>query len=259
MKLQDRMHHWFLAELFSTARGRAYVLSQAAQAESGGEQKIFDVLLEHVDDPELARMVKKHCEDEVRHADLYSECAARQGAKLPPIPDELKIIDTVDRYIGEARGGVRFFDETVHDDRYVMEGYLFLQVLEERAVQQFRVLADALRPFDARSAAIILEIEADERRHLRYCYAISKRYAATPEALETTLAKFRRAEALAYRDHTQHSLDFLLREGFIPSKTKALFWRGISSATAFTELPWTDLGRPSRHTQRTDAAHLQAA
>jgi rubrerythrin len=240
------MHHWFLHDLFSTPRGRAYVLTQAAEAESGGEQKIFDTLLEHVHDPELAKMVKKHKEDEERHAVLYGECAARQGARLPTIPHELKVIDTVDEHIARVRGGVRFFDETRHDDRYVMEGYLFLQVLEERAVQQFGVLADALRPFDPRSAAIVLEIDADERRHLRYCHAISKRYAPSQEVLESVLASFRRAEALAYREHTQKSLDFLIREGFVPRGPKALFWRGVKSATVLGELPWTDLGRPAR-------------
>lgn len=35
MKLNEQLHRWFLKDLFSTARGRAYVLSQAAEAESG--------------------------------------------------------------------------------------------------------------------------------------------------------------------------------------------------------------------------------
>ena len=246
MKLHDRMHHWFLNDLFSTSTGRAYVLSQAAQAESAGEQRIFDILLERVKDPELARMVRKHRDDEVRHAELYEACAARQGVTLPPIPASLRIIDSVDAHIARARGGVRFFDEKVHDDRFVMEGYLFLQVLEERAVQQFSVLAGALRPFDAKSADVILDIEADEKRHLRYCYAISKRYAPSSFLLTTTLEKFRRAEALAYQEHTQRSLQFLLDGGFTPSRAKTLFWRGVGAAAAFSELPWTDAGRPTR-------------
>jgi rubrerythrin len=246
MKLQDRMHHWFLHDLFSTAEGRAYVLSQAAEAESGGEKKIFDVLLEKVDDPELARMVKKHSEDEVRHAALYTACAARQNVTLPTVPADLRVIDAVDEHIGRVRGGVRFFDEKVHDAKYVMEGYLFLQVLEERAVQQFTVLADALRPFDAQSADVVVEIEADERRHLRYCYAVSKRYAPNDLVLADTLAKFRRAEAQAYKEHTAKSLDFLLRQGFLRSRAKTLFWRGVGTAASFADLPWTDAGRPAR-------------
>ena len=243
MNLHHRMHHWFLHDLFSTAEGRAYVLSQAADAESAGEQKIFDVLLEHVDDPELARLVKRHRDDEVRHAVLYSECAARQSAKLPRIPDDLRVIDQVDAHIGRVRGGVRFFDEEVHDARFVMEGYLFLQVLEERAVEQFPILADALRKFDPKSASVIVEIEADERRHLRYCHAISKRYAPSTEDLDRTLASFRRAEAEAYQDHTRRSLEFLLGNGFVRSRAKTIFWRGVATAASFSDLPWTGAGR----------------
>jgi rubrerythrin len=253
MKFRDQMHHWFLSDLFSTAEGRAYVLSQASEAESGGEKRIFDVLLEQVDDPELARMVKKHSEDEVRHAEMYAECAARQGAKLPRIPAELRVIDKVDEAIARARGGVRFFDEKIHDGRFVMEGYLFLQVLEERAVQQFSVLAEALRPFDPKSADVIVEIEADERRHLRYCHAISKRYAPSPVVLDETLAKFRRAEAEAYQAHTSESLAFLLDQGFLRSRSKTLLWRGIGALTSVAALPWTDAGRPVR------GQHLAAA
>jgi rubrerythrin len=249
MKLQTVIHQWFLRDLFSTPRGRAYVLSQAAQSESAGEGRIFDVLLEKVDDPDLHRMVQKHQADEARHAKLYSECAERQGAKLPPIPAELRLIDRIDRHIGEERGGVRFFDETVYDDRYVMDGYLLLQVLEERAVQQFGNLATALRPFDPRSAGIVREIEADEARHLKYCHAISRRYAPSQLVLEGTLARFRRAEAKAYQEHTQKSLEFLLREGFLGSRAKTLFWRGFGTAATLGDLPYTEVGRPAKPTR----------
>jgi rubrerythrin len=246
MKLNEQLHRWFLKDLFSTARGRAYVLSQAAEAESGGEGRLFDVLLEHVHDPELERMVKKHSDDETRHAALYRECADRQGATLPPIPPELRIIDQIDRHIGLARKGASFFESTVHDDRYVMEAYLFLQVLEERAVQQFTVLGEALRPYDPASAKVVVEIEADERRHLRYCHAISKRYAPSPEVLTETLTLFRLAEAQAYQEHTRLSLQFILEHGFVTSRAKTLLWRGIGEASTFAPLPWTDAGRPAR-------------
>jgi rubrerythrin len=243
MTLHTLMHQLFLRDLFATARGRAFVLSQAADAESGGEAKLFDVLLEKVHDPDLHRMVKKHREDEIRHAEMYAACAARQGAKLPEIPPSLKVIDTIDRHLTEVRDGVSFFDEKVHDDRWIVDGYLFLQVLEERAVEQFGTLAGSLRPFDPRSAAIVTEVAADERRHLLYCDAVTKKYAPDANALAARLDAFRRAEAIAYREHTQKSLEFLLGHGFLPSRTKTLFWRGVASASTYAELPWTDLRR----------------
>jgi rubrerythrin len=257
MKLHEQLHRWFLSDLFSTARGRAYVLSQAAEAESGGEKRIFDVLLEHVREPELERMVKKHSDDETRHAAMYRACADRQGVVLPPIPEELRIIDRIDEYIGRTRtGGERFFDARVHDERYVMEAYLFLQVLEERAVQQFTVLGEALRPYDRQSADVVVEIEADERRHLRYCHAISKRYAPSADVLAETLAQFRLAEAQAYQEHTRQSLEFILSHGFLTSRAKTLVWRGIGTASTFASLPWTDAGRPTRagHVEHRQAA-----
>jgi len=243
MTLHTLMHHLFLRDLLSTARGRAFVLSQAADAETGGEQKLFDVLLQRLDDPELHRMVKKHRDDEIRHAEMYAACAARQGARLPEVPASLRVIETIDRRLTEVRGGVSFFDEKVHDDRWIVDGYLFLQVLEERAVEQFGTLASSLRPFDPRSAAIVGEVAADERRHLLYCHAVTKKYAPDARSLATRLEAFRRAEAIAYREHTQRSLEFLLAEGFLPSRAKTLFWRGVASATAYAELPWTEVRR----------------
>jgi hypothetical protein len=253
MKLQEQVHQWFLFDLFTTPRGRAFVLSQAADAKCGGEHRIFDVLLDRIDDPELAALVRRHRDDEARHARLFADCAARQGAKTPVVPASLRMLDPVDRYVGEARGGGRFFDVAVADDRYVADAYLVLQVLEERAAQQLWLLTRALRPFDPRSAAIVFEIATEERRHLRDCQAISRRYAPDAGLRTARLGSFREAEARAFREHTRLSLEFLAAEGFMGSRAKSLFWRGVGTATAFVELPWTEQGRA------TPDARLRAA
>jgi len=258
MSFQTQVHRLFLNDLFSTARGRAYVLAQAADAESTGEGRIFEVLLDHVREPDLLRMVKKHRDDEIRHAAMYGACRDRQGASLPHIPAELRLIDKIDEHIGRFRkGGERFFEATVFDDRYVMESYLFLQVLEERAVQEFELLADELWRFDRKSANVVVEIEADERRHLRYCHAISKRYAPSMVDLSKTLSQFRQAEALAYQEHARDSLAFILDNGFLSSRAKTLIWRVVGTASTYAVMPWTD----ARHAVNVDepSAELRAA
>ena len=101
----------------------------------------------------------------------------------------------------------RFLDE----DAGVMEAYVFLQVIEERAVLQFPRFAAAIRPYDPESADVIAGIARDEERHVKYAKAISRRYAPDAQTLARTLARFREAEAKAYVEHgtafLQHAVD----------------------------------------------------
>ena len=250
MTLEERMRRWLLRDLLVTPRGRAYVLHLAAEAKSAGERRLFDVLLEQVKDAALAKAIADHRRDEARHRAIFAACAARQGAKLPEIPPSLRLVDAIDRHVAAARHlpGDRpgFLDAPIRDARQVMEASLFLQVLEERAVDELRVLATALRPFDPRSAGLVREVEADERRHLRHCSALALRYAPTAFALEATLAELRHAEAVAYREHTQLTLEFLTAEGFIGSRAMTLFWRGVGTAAPLAELPLTQDGRAAQ-------------
>jgi hypothetical protein len=110
-----------------------------------------------------------------------------------------------------------------------MEACLLLQVIEERGVKQFPLIAGAMRPFDPETADVIDRITNDERRHVRYAQAISRRYAPDPTTLAHTLDRFRVAEARAFEEHSRallaHATSRGLDDGTGPAR---LFWRAIA-------------------------------
>ena len=161
MDIRTRLSLRYLSRMTKTARGRAFILNQLADAESNGENKVFESVLKHVDDPSLQKMIEKHQADEIRHAKLYRAAAERQGVPIAPAPDHLKIIDRLDRAVGG------FLNSPITDGQGVMEAYVMLQVIEERGITQFKLLAQAFRETDPQSADLIAEIAGDEERHLR--------------------------------------------------------------------------------------------
>jgi rubrerythrin len=207
----------FLGALLASPRGRAYALTQAGVAESSDEGAIFDHVVKRVDDEKLQQMVKKHAEDEERHAALFFAAADRQGVGRPEIPTSIRVLDILDRRI-------HLFDRAVETDEDVMESYAVLQVIEERAIEQFSMLEPVLRRFDAESADVLAGIAKDEERHLRYCRAITKRYAPSEAKLASHLTELRHEEALAFREHQQIGLTHVLDQGFL-SRRATLFWR----------------------------------
>lgn len=221
-QLNQLLGRHFLDRLVATPRGRAWILWQASEAESDDEGRFFDLLLERVDDPELHRLIRRHQADETRHAALYAECAERAGAPRPIIPPEMKLLDRVDR----ALGG--FFDGFQADRRSVMEAYLLLQVLEERAVTQFAMLERAFRSRDPRTADVIQQVSEDEERHLKYCRAISRRYAPDEATHAAELHRFRDVESRAFAEHSRANMRHALDNGLLAGpRVEALLWRGL--------------------------------
>ena len=90
MTLEMSIGRSFLRSLVSHPAGRAHVLSLMVAAEEGDEAGVFDQLARKADDPELEKLVKRHKEDEARHAGMYRACLARNGLQAQPVPDELR-------------------------------------------------------------------------------------------------------------------------------------------------------------------------
>jgi rubrerythrin len=222
--LHRRLNVRFMNQLLSTPRGRAHVLSHAADAESNGEGGVFDRALAVVDDPEIARLIKRHQADEVRHAEMFRACVERTGVRAPPVPDELKVIDRLDR----ALGG--FFDRPLAGRRGVMDAYLILQVIEERAVTQFALFEPILRRFDPQSADVLVAIGKDEERHLKYCRAIARRYAPDPVTERSELTRYRIIEARVYAENSLANLKYTLDHGLVEaSAVDRVLWRGLAA------------------------------
>jgi hypothetical protein len=223
MDLATRLRTRYLDRLLSTARGRAFVLNTMADAESSDEGAIFELLEQRVDDPELQRMIRKHADDELRHAEMFRACVERNGGTPGPVPDELRLIDRLDRALGD------FFDRGIDSDRGVMEAYLLLQVIEERAITQFAIMEPIFRIYDPLSADVLVAIGADEERHLKYCHAISKRYAPDEATREATLARFRDIEARAFAANGSANMVHCLDQGITAiGPLEAGLWRGLA-------------------------------
>jgi rubrerythrin len=214
----------FTRELVATPQGRAMMLSHCAEAENSGENRLFDRLAARVEDVELQRLIQRHQEDELRHAQLFHECAERAGSPTGPVPAELKIIDRLDAELG----GI--FERPIVSDLDVMEAYLLLQVLEERAVTQFPLFEEAFRDVDPRTADVFVAVAEDEARHLKYCHAISRRYAPDEEVLAATLRRFREAEAKAFSDNSRATMEYALEQRAVRmGPLKRLAWRAVGA------------------------------
>jgi rubrerythrin len=229
--LPPRLVAWlderFLDKLLASARGRAFMLGFMAYAEEADELGVFDQLLARVDDPALGKLVRRHRDDEERHASLFRACLARTGAPALPVPEELRYVDRLDRHLGDF--GAAF----VAGRLGVMEAYLLLQVIEERGVERFAQIARAFRRVDPETADVIDAVVADEGRHVRYAHAISKRYAPDEATLTRTLARYRAAEERAFFEHGAALLRFAVRNDLLEaSRAERAAWRLIATSSS---------------------------
>jgi rubrerythrin len=226
MTLNDTLTLAFFERLVSTPEGRAHVLATCADAESTDEGRVFEHLLDQVDDPELKRLVKRHQEDELRHAELFRNCLARTGVKPPVVPDHLKLLGRVDALTGNV------MHEPITSRAGVMRAYLVLQVLEERATTQFPIHIRAYDRVDPESARVVRGILADEERHLKYCRAISRRYAPDEATLRDELARLRHAEARAFADNSRANMDYVRDRGLVTfGALEGVFWGALQAIT----------------------------
>lgn len=200
------------ARLLGTPRGRAFHLSWMAHAEEADEG-VFDAVLERVAPPDLHGLVRTHAEDERRHAALLRGCIERTGMAVETIPDELRYIERLRR----AGGSTSLDDLFANGDVSIMQLFTMLQVVEERGVAQFPLVEQALRVVDPASADVLAAIIRDERRHVKYAEAISRRYAPDPTTLAECAALCRVVEAQAFAENQQAYAAFATRQGLLAS------------------------------------------
>jgi hypothetical protein len=256
MNIRDRLNVSFLRALVRSPEGRRHVLSLVADAEHSGEARVFDAMLAYVGradaegarsgeasraDAQLARTIQKHRDDEIRHEALFRACIARQGVGPFEVPRELRIMDRLDPAVGG------FVGRAIDDGRGVMEAYLILQVLEERAVCQFPLFVEAFDEVDPETARVFERVARDEERHLLYCQAIARRYAPDEATLTSTLARFRLAEARVFRKNQAANLQHVLARRYVEGAFVRAAWRLVSAvAGAVAGLPTTRFARAPR-------------
>lgn len=232
--LIDRLMSRYLDRLVASPRGRAHLLNQLADAESNGEGAVFDRLLERVEDPELKKLIARHASDEVMHAEMFRTALARTGVPMGPAPDHLKMIDRLDRATDSL------FDKGIQSDLDVMKAYVLLQVVEERATEQFAVFQKVFEKYDPETAKVIGQIIADEERHLKYCRAIAKRYAPDARTLEDALTHYRAVEAVVFAANSKANMAWCLEQDYLAiGPVEKVFWRGVAKVTERVEKPRT--------------------
>jgi hypothetical protein len=223
---------FYLDHLLSTPAGRAHVLTLMADAESNGEGQVFDRALARVEDPEVARLIRRHAADEVRHAQLFRDAAARQGVPIREAPANLRLIDRLSRALGGA------LDQEIQSRTDIMRMYLLLQVIEERALTQFSMFEPAFASVDPVTATTIGQVRRDEERHLKYCHAIARRYAPDAATLAQTLATYRDVEARVFAENSRANLRYAIDHGLCQLRTPArLFYLGLAQLGDFLGLP----------------------
>jgi rubrerythrin len=246
MDLGEQLTKRYMTQLVATPEGRAHVLHQCAEAEDSDEAQVFDRVLAVIDDPELAQLVKRHMADETRHAAMFRERLAATGVTPPPIPDDLRLLARIDRALGGAR--------PVVDRTGVMEAYVLLQVIEERATTQFGIHEAVFRPIDPKTADVYAAIAKDEARHLKYCHAIGRRYAPDEATYLATVRRYRKIEARAFAANGRANMKYVFANDYIDmGSVQRAGWRALSGVASLLRG-----GQPTRFS-REDARATKSA
>jgi hypothetical protein len=161
---------------------------------------------------------------------MFRARLAAQGARWE-LPEELRLVKRIDR---EA-GGV--IDRPIRTDHDVLVAYSFLQALEERALFSFGLFIESLEGPDPLSARTFAEVLEDEKRHLKYCVAVAKRYARDEAERLEVLSRMRAAEAHAFQQNQLANMDFTLSRGWVGGRLETLLWRGVRALSRALPLP----------------------
>jgi rubrerythrin len=217
MDLEMQLGRLMFRALVSHAEGRAFVLSLMVAAEEGDEAGVFDEMARRAGDPELERLIRRHQDDERRHAALYRACLSRNGLEMLPIPDDLLIIRQVTREAGHVFASDGAPESARRRD--VMETYALLLAIERRGVERFPVIgAEFRRLGDHETADTFDQVTEDERRHTKYCEAIGRRFSADEGEWGRAVARYRDVERRAFRRTGAATFAYIVRGG--------LFWPG---------------------------------
>jgi hypothetical protein len=223
--LQPHVDRYVRAELYRQPVARAFLLSAYADAESGGESQVFARALRRAADPQVARLIQRHEEDELRHAALFDARRAALGQPAFPIPAALRTIDR----LSDRAGGV--LELPMDRDEDVAQAYRLLLVIEERALAEFSLAREAaLAAGDVESAQLFAQISQDEERHLAYCRAVGRRFAGSDRAFEEGLPALRALEAQVHLEQSHRFIEHMVDRGLLHlSGLRGLLMRAIFS------------------------------
>ncbi len=224
MTIRDRLSMAFMKRVIATPEGRNHILRELADAEGNGENGFFETILAKVDDANLRQVIQKHKADELRHEQMFLECAERTGIAAEPLPDSVKYVERIFQTVG-------FYEKPIETHEDIMRAYLLLQAVEERSVVQFKLMEQVFREAgDVITAQVFVAIGKDEERHIKYCQAVAKRYAPDAAMHKKALVEMRELEARAFSDNGRANMDYTFsRNWFDGGAVTKWFFRTLTS------------------------------
>ncbi|MBT3584218.1 MAG: ferritin-like domain-containing protein [Halobacteriovoraceae bacterium] len=213
--LEEYLNVLFMRQNLSDRKGLTYLFSQLADAESsnGGEIKIFEQLIDYVQDPGLKKVLAVHKADEERHEKMFLHYIELMGTNPITLGDDQRVLSLLERELGLLKRPVKC-------DEDVVQLILLLQVIEERAIQEFEALKVAFEK-DLVIVNLLETIIKDERKHLVYCQKVATFYQQDSQKIEQTLNRFRKIEEYCYRQLSANHMTYCMQEDLI----KGSFWR----------------------------------
>lgn len=237
--LEERLDRVYRRRILSQPMAKAFSLSAYADAESSGENQVFERALSRCRDERVATLIRRHQADEIRHAAMFERRRDALGLPALPVPSHLKLIDQLSRACGDV------LDRPMTTDDDVAAVYALLYVLEERAVEEFdRAERMLVRLGDEGTAAVFRDVAADERRHLKYCRAVGLRYDGSPEAFAARVQAMRAVEAEVYGAQTRAFLRWMIDRGWLDLGPAAALLRGLVGLADGLRVPAPRLSGP---------------
>ncbi len=210
MTLVSRFFLRFMRKLARSPDGQRFILSQLVETEAmaNGEGNMFPRLLAYVQEPRLHRLVQRHYADEVRHEQLYRGVVGRVASEIdaPQSVMMMRILESLTRPSTA---------EPIACDDDVLDGYLFIQVLEEHATVDLPLVARVFDDIDPEIAAVVRAVAEDEKKHVGWCDPILAAHAASPEDLEARRLRYRRLAQFAHHRHNLLGCDHAFATGLV--------------------------------------------
>lgn len=227
--------------IFNEIRGndRAYqvLLSVAAKGETQGgweNERIASLTA----DPELARKIRRHGEDESKHGRLFTALLRKRGLEPVPVAPEADYCMLLEaRGIGLSHARLARDEPMSEEDilRYLAHSRVTEQRSTEEIELQLRLFGDD--PELKRALAMIAD---DEVNHLSFCHEELLRLAGRGHAalMERMLKEYALAEIRVYRQVSLHFIDEMAAIlGW--SKAKRTLLRSGAHAVYLAERLWS--------------------
>lgn len=189
--------------------GCVYVLNQFVEVEDLDEGVFFEQFFCYVDDVQLQKMVRWYEVDEKWYVLMFCDVVWCQGVSSGFVVFELYLME----YLNVVFDG--FLDCLIIMYCYVMEVYVFLQVVEEWVIEEFIVLEFVFCVVDLELVDFVFEVVCDEECYFKYCYVIVCCYVESELECLLVVQYFWQVEVFVYVRFIAVNVVYVFKNGFV--------------------------------------------